>query len=444
MNVPLPNDEFLTAYLDNELSQEDRVRVEQRLATDSEYAATLDAFQDVRKRLQALPKGSIDVRQRVMDRVGEQSRVATGRRKSNWQAAAWAIASLAALLLLGLFLYLPERASDFAVVQNEATSVEETAVGDEQDEIALALKDESVAELKMQDVPPPAPQAAKPEIRLSRSVTADRSEPTSQASGQSIRSVPRNDRAVAAKKQSAAAAASQPTSAAAERSQEELESQLMDDAFLRRRSAPSAAAGSVPTRSSQAEGPEIGKSFKAPVAGVAPFDRDEEQAADLSTIDKLTIEGALTGKDLLKRLEKRPYRIWMVDPTSDQSDERLTLARFRRALEQAGCDYRVENPLRPLSQSGIKSEPDRIAKGKQGIDLIVVAAPEQLVKLRKLAKQFSSMSRVDITMRSTRGSMSQEDWDGSRLPRDDGLDPQGDGRTYLFWVTPEKEPPANP
>ena len=57
MSESNPNDELLSAYLDDELSQEQRALVEQRLATDPEYAATLDAFRDQQMRLRALSEG---------------------------------------------------------------------------------------------------------------------------------------------------------------------------------------------------------------------------------------------------------------------------------------------------------------------------------------------------------------------------------------------------
>ena len=77
MTLPLPNDELLSAYLDDELSPADRARVEERLATDSDYATTLEGLRNVRERLRALPKGSIDVRRAVMDQVSDQAPAVT-------------------------------------------------------------------------------------------------------------------------------------------------------------------------------------------------------------------------------------------------------------------------------------------------------------------------------------------------------------------------------
>ena len=124
MNEPTPDHELLSAYLDDELSQEERARVEKRLETDPEYAAALDAFRDQQLRLRSLPKGSIDVRQRVMDAIGEKSTLATAENQSGWKLNPWALASLAALILLGVFLFLPDSGPKQPVVQNETASTQ--------------------------------------------------------------------------------------------------------------------------------------------------------------------------------------------------------------------------------------------------------------------------------------------------------------------------------
>ena len=38
----------------------------------------------------------------------------------------------------------------------------------------------------------------------------------------------------------------------------------------------------------------------------------------------------------------------------------------------------------------------------------------------------------------------QQQWDGSQLPREAGLDPAGDGRTYRFVVYPQQESKVTP
>lgn len=440
MNQPLPNNELLTAYLDNELSPEDRARVEQRLTTDAEYAATLGAFQDVQKRLQSLPKGSIDVRRSVMKRVGEQSRVAVRERQSNWQAAAWAIASLAALLLLGLFLFLPE--TELAVVQKDAAEVGDAVARKDGDEVAL---DKDDAPFKLQEGPPQSEAlAAIPESQshLRRSVAADRLESSGLASGQATRGMQPSPQSVA-REPALPAAVSQPMERA-DRSREASEAQLINESILRRESAPELARKvpvfSTPLQSSSSAS-SLDKKLLEEEADSDQLDDIEERHSAQVALDDLTIDPAAAGVDALTR---NVFRVWHVRPKHDQSGERLTLARFRRALEQAGCDYREAEPLRPRRQSSALkkgAEAGDVAKEKREINFIVVATPEQLVTLRNLTERFASVDRIVEIMSSIRVlNQPQKEWDGSRLPRVNGLDPAGDGRTYRFLVfLPEKE-----
>ena len=146
-----------------------------------------------------------------------------------------------------------------------------------------------------------------------------------------------------------------------------------------------------------------------------------------------------------KQFEGRLDRMWRVDPSGDQSGERLTLDRFRKALDLAGCDYQEEKPVRALGQSMAQNEitGTEPAKGKQEVRFIVTATPKQLVKLRERVGKFASLQRFDL-MVGTALVPGQQQWDGSQLPREAGLDPAGDGRTYRFVVYPQQESKVTP
>ena len=79
------------------------------------------------------------------------------------------------------------------------------------------------------------------------------------------------------------------------------------------------------------------------------------------------------------------------------------------------------------------------SRNKEPVEFIVVATPEQLVRLRDSLAPFFSIYRLDLLLRAIAVER-QEEWDGSMLPSVKGLDPPGDGRMYQFSVYPEKQP----
>ena len=117
-----------------------------------------------------------------------------------------------------------------------------------------------------------------------------------------------------------------------------------------------------------------------------------------------------------KQFEGRLDRMWRVDPSGDQSGERLTLDRFRKALDLAGCDYQEEKPVRALGQSMAQNEitGTEPAKGKQEVRFIVTATPKQLVKLRERVGKFASLQRFDL-MVGTALVPGQQQWDLSLI-----------------------------
>lgn len=74
MNDPLP-EELLSAYLDGELPDEERARVEQWLTDSSEHRRLFDDLQAIRRELQALPRQSLDAgfSERVLAAIRERT-----------------------------------------------------------------------------------------------------------------------------------------------------------------------------------------------------------------------------------------------------------------------------------------------------------------------------------------------------------------------------------
>ena len=226
----------------------------------------------------------------------------------------------------------------------------------------------------------------------------------------------------------------------------ELQRRSRAKVVTRSRSAPTAPTFGTPAPSSIVEGAADKQSLRVESAGEDKSGFLKEQLDSESVFDEMTIGDLVDDKQVLKRLEGRFDRMWGLHPTPDQSAERLTLARFRQALEQAGCDFRQWRSLRSQSQSSAsekKSEPDDLVTAKRVVNFIVAATPDQLIALRKLAGQFASMDRLDLALKST-SDVPQEEWAGFKLPRVNGLDPPGDRRIYLFMVFPENEPTAKP
>jgi len=412
MNAPTPDHELLSAYLDDELSPEDRARVEERLATDPEYAATLEAFRDQQMRLQSLPKGSINVRQRVMDAIGDESisTVAAADVGSNEAQSArrfnpWVLVSLAALLLLGAFLFVSEWGADQAIVLNEVNGVKEELHGDElaeSDEVAMKPDEMRKAGERGSDFAPFSRKAM----------------PAQQPDGDDEIGLRR------------------PLSNVRE-SQEGTENGIVGGDVSRDRPAPTDAAPvpGLASKSNMFDEPKrsLSKSQQSLdlAAGAQASDEADERAA-IEAVGKGAAQDddMFPDADSLKRLKGN--RVWAFYPTNDQSGQRLTIARLRKALDEAGCEHREAKRVSQLMRS------QRTAV----VNLIVVATPPQLVKLRELAGEFASMERLDIMLKSEKPVLTQADWDGSLLPLDESIDLPGDGRTYLFSCHPEEERPS--
>jgi anti-sigma factor RsiW len=442
MSRSLPDHELLSAYLDDELSLEDRARVEKRLETDAEYAAELESFRDQQQRLQALPKSSIDVRQCVMEAVNDaHSEVANNERKSSWQSAAWVIASLAAVLLVGLFLYQPEQVSDFAMVQNEATLDDEMSGGVGGAE--LSLKSSAAADIVTEQSLPADRSSALDSLAddgdsllKHRTPAAERPGSLVQPSVEPMAVNPSESRS-----------RSIPAPAFARRDKVDASSLPAMPAEPTAESAPSASGFAAPSADDYAMKFKVDQQPMLDLLEMAGVDTEERSIASSSVdggseADDFAIEGLLKDATEFKRLDEQMNRSWYVRPKGEQSDVRLTLELFRNALSEAGCAYQEEKALRPLSeQSAMRKQTKQNvpSRNKEPVEFIVVATPEQLVRLRDSLAPFFSIYRLDLLLRAIAVER-QEEWDGSMLPSVKGLDPPGDGRMYQFSVYPEKQP----
>jgi hypothetical protein len=427
MNEPIPDDELLSAYLDDELSPEERARVEQRLATDREYAATLDAFRDQQQRLRALagslPEGSIDVRQRVMDAVEAKSTIAAAENRSGQKFNLWVLASLAALVLLGVFLFLPDFGMEQAVVQNDLSdnpAVVAGKVDEKVDDADLSAENEAAVVSKGIAMEAQDPIPASRQSRLERQMASG--EEGDEASGSDAEPEFAAVDAAAAKSSLAAADDAQP----AQPNDFSMKFHMRQNEMLDM----AAVAGSDVAAAPQNEADKQALRLQAGAAGESEL--TSKRSASESVFEETTVDDEAEGVKIFKQLEGRANRIWHVGPSYSDSKKPLTLVRFREELEKAGCDYREERAWSVSDKAG------------RGIEFIVTATPEQLVKFQSSVKQFSYVSRFDKLIDALSSDGAQSSWDGSLLPRVNGLDPAGDARVYLFNVFPAKELPAKP
>ncbi len=110
--------ELISAYLDGELSGDERSRVTQLLASSDEYRQTLEAMQSLAQGMQTLPAYRLDDQfaKRVLAAAGNASASTPGSDASapqvaaasrRWHVGATAALTAAAVLLLAVFLGLP-------------------------------------------------------------------------------------------------------------------------------------------------------------------------------------------------------------------------------------------------------------------------------------------------------------------------------------------------
>lgn len=193
--MSLPNDlreQLLTGYLDDALTVDERTRVDQLLASDSDFAAELKELREIRAALKCIAKVDEDVRlgsgfaEQVLDaavaraqseglsddhpllRLAEQPSLSRRRSSIDWRLPVTVVA-LAASILFAIFILNLGDGSDPIADQNDANEavidpatesadpsllVENTQTPGESDSDSIARQDpESVASPDAMDVP---------------------------------------------------------------------------------------------------------------------------------------------------------------------------------------------------------------------------------------------------------------------------------------------------
>ncbi|MAD79668.1 MAG: zf-HC2 domain-containing protein [Pirellulaceae bacterium] len=119
------NDELLSAYLDNEVTDEERAKVERALADSPETRTSFESLKQVQARLRAIPRFTLadDFHERVVreaERRCATQAVATGTAGSavtaNWLRIATIAATVAAVLVVALVIAINQR--DEEIVEN--------------------------------------------------------------------------------------------------------------------------------------------------------------------------------------------------------------------------------------------------------------------------------------------------------------------------------------
>ena len=84
------DDELLSAYLDDELTPEERARVEERLAADPAARQLLDELRAVSRAMKDLPPATLgaDLRETVLRRA-ERAMLVSGERASDFGELDW-------------------------------------------------------------------------------------------------------------------------------------------------------------------------------------------------------------------------------------------------------------------------------------------------------------------------------------------------------------------
>lgn len=138
------NPELLSAYLDNEVTEEERAQVEQALVASPETRRSLEELRQVQARLQSVPRMSLpdDFHERVVQeatrREATQPVSARPSGTGRWMRISAVATTVAALLLIAILVAIQQRDSE--VVENsdpDGTNVVQQLPGN--DVVAVAL-----------------------------------------------------------------------------------------------------------------------------------------------------------------------------------------------------------------------------------------------------------------------------------------------------------------
>lgn len=157
MASELPQQELLSAYLDDELSQQQRAQVEAMLASDTRYAELLDQWKRQRQQLTELSRFNLggDFTDRLLEQIGSLAATPTAAARDdttavanmaskpiNWRLVGAALASLAALLLILISVFPGPLESNQQVARHDTAEFAVPDASGLDDESVLVLGDE--------------------------------------------------------------------------------------------------------------------------------------------------------------------------------------------------------------------------------------------------------------------------------------------------------------
>jgi hypothetical protein len=183
MSAKLPNDEIdgelLSAYLDNELTPQERAEVDQRLQTDEAARRRLADLQATSEAVRSLPRAKLgrDLRASVLaeldrlDPVAEPAAVLTmpvrdeQARPTGGRGLMWAVLAAAAALMLIVLRPADEPAQDGSVAESTSSGTM-TRDGSGKDRPSVRSADEGRGSLERRDAGPTRSAISEPQDRL--------------------------------------------------------------------------------------------------------------------------------------------------------------------------------------------------------------------------------------------------------------------------------------
>ncbi|MGI9455468.1 MAG: anti-sigma factor family protein, partial [Aeoliella sp.] len=125
------DDELLSAYVDGELDEEQRARVEQRLRDDQSAKQLVAELQELSKTLRALPREQVgkELRELVLQRTEEKLVTASSQEAGSYSSRRWTWAAMAVAAALFLMVYQPveDQEEELAVAKPQVGRIEHSA-----------------------------------------------------------------------------------------------------------------------------------------------------------------------------------------------------------------------------------------------------------------------------------------------------------------------------
>lgn len=148
-SLPPIDDELLSAYLDDELSEQQRTEVERRLSADADARRLLEELRTLGATLQTLPleRPDAELRQKIKARIDQAlptlATTANDPRASGLRRWSWAAMAIAAALMLALVLPDEEAAEVAGVDQRQRRVADPPPVAEAEDAPQLFADDDS-------------------------------------------------------------------------------------------------------------------------------------------------------------------------------------------------------------------------------------------------------------------------------------------------------------